>query len=310
MNKNRNKLIFLAPLFTAILSLTLFMLAVMRGWMGTPQGVGSDFCEVSDGLIKQPANTWSDLGFVTAGLVMAWLMWRGAFAEKKNAFTQTTFTPIFFSSLVVLLGPCSMAMHATLTHIGGAFDLLSMFLISAFLMAYAVQRFFDWKPLYFTAVFVFVIVASEWAGSGNYRHYFHLISGRTAFALFISVAGIFELLNFFVRKLQHEIKWIVYSQVSFWLALVFWNLGKTNSGYCDPHLLLQGHAAWHLLDALSLFFLFRFYVSEKCLGGNGRRSSSVPGAIQSNKPKHLTGPITPASSQCARRGFPARSGRR
>ncbi len=115
MNKNRNMVIFLAPLFTAILSLTLFMLAVVRGWMGAPQGVGSDFCEVSDGLIKQPANTWSNLGFVTAGLVMAWLMWKGAFAENKNAFTQTSFTPIFFPSLVILLGPCSMAMHATLT---------------------------------------------------------------------------------------------------------------------------------------------------------------------------------------------------
>jgi Ceramidase len=265
MNKNRSVVIFLAPLFTAILSLTLFMVAVERGWMGPPQGVGNDFCEVSDGLIKQPANTWSNLGFVTAGLVMAWLMWKGAFAENKNAFTQTTFTPIFFSSLVILLGPCSMAMHATLTHIGGAFDLLSMFLISAFLMAYALQRFFGWKPLYFTVVFVLVVAASEWAGS--YPHQLGLISGRTAFAFFISVAAAFELLNFFVRKLHHEIKWIVYGQVSFGLALVFWNLGKTNAGFCDPHSLLQGHAAWHLLDALSLFFFFRFYVSERFVGG-------------------------------------------
>jgi hypothetical protein len=267
MNKSRNILIFLVPLFTAILSLAIFMLAVERGWMGPPQGVGSDFCEVSDGLIKQPANTWSNLGFVTSGLVMAWLMWKGAFAENKNAFTQTTFTPIFFSALVILLGPCSMAMHATLTHVGGAFDLLSMFLISAFLMAYALQRFFGWPPLFFTAVFVAVVAACEWAGS--FPHQLHLITGRTAFGLFITVAAIFELLNFFVRKLRHEIKWVFYGQAAFWLALVFWNLGKTNSGFCHPHSLLQGHAAWHLLDALSLFFLFRFYASEQRAGAAG-----------------------------------------
>jgi hypothetical protein len=100
MNKNRNTLIFLVPLFTAILSLILFMLAVVRGWMGAPQGVGSDFCEVSDGLIKQPANTWSGLGFVTAGLVTAWLTWKPGL---KNLVPHSL--PKRFQKLFLQRGP-------------------------------------------------------------------------------------------------------------------------------------------------------------------------------------------------------------
>ena len=33
--------------------------------------------------------------------------------------------------------------------------------------------------------------------------------------------------------------------------------------WCDPHSLLQGHAVWHLLDALSAYLLFRLWASEK-----------------------------------------------
>ena len=263
MNRTRDMLLFLVPFFVAVLSLTVFLTAVINGWMGPPQNVGRDFCECSNGLIKQPANTWSNLGFVATGLVIGWLLWNGRFGQNKNAFTQSTFTPVFFCSLVVLLGPCSMAMHATLTHIGGAFDLLSMFLMCAFLMAYALQRFFGLRPLYFTAIFALVTGLSEWAGA--FHHHLHLITGRAAFMFFISVAVLFELLNFYLRKLHHEIKWIVYGLITFGVAIVFWNLGRTQAGFCDPHSLLQGHAAWHLLDALSLFFLFRFYASEQRL---------------------------------------------
>ncbi|MGI8966282.1 MAG: ceramidase domain-containing protein, partial [Limisphaerales bacterium] len=130
------------PLSVAIISFTFFILATANGWMGPPYGkIGRGFCESSDGWIKQPVNTWSNLGFVAAGLAIAWLMRRGTFLKNHNAFTQSSFTPIFFSSLVILAGPCSMAMHATLSRIGSALDLLSMFSIVALLMAYSMRRF-------------------------------------------------------------------------------------------------------------------------------------------------------------------------
>ena len=45
------------------------------------------------------------------------------------------------------------------------------------------------------------------------------------------------------------------------VAFAIWNLSQ--HGWCDPHSLVQGHAAWHLLDALAAYLLFRLYASER-----------------------------------------------
>ena len=112
--KPRSTLSFYIPLFVALISLTLFFLAVFNGWLGEWAHVGAGFGEASrPGLIKQPVNTWSNIGFVFTGLLIGWCLMRGAYSTNKNALTQSTFYSAFFASLVVCLGPGSMAMHAT-----------------------------------------------------------------------------------------------------------------------------------------------------------------------------------------------------
>ena len=262
MQTQTNNNLFRIPLFVAISSLSAFFVAIWFGLFGPPQGVGAHFCEQSDGWIKQPANTWSNFGFVLAGLTMAWQMSLGQFHHASNYFTRTQFTPIFFSSLTILLGPGSMAMHATLTRIGGALDLLSMYLICAFLSAYGIKRFFNIGNSAFTILFFFIIAVCEWAGM--YKQpvpIFHHL-GNVAFAIFIVLGITFEFLNTFVRKFLHQRKWGYYCLASFLAAFSIWNMCPNGSPLCDPHSIIQGHAIWHLLDALAVYFLFRFYVSE------------------------------------------------
>ncbi|MDB5284324.1 MAG: hypothetical protein JWO06_3399, partial [Bacteroidota bacterium] len=155
-----------------------------------------------------------------------------------------------------------MAMHATLTPIGGSLDMLSMYLVCAFMTAYSMQRFYGWKPLHFTVVFILVVALCEWAGT--YHQYIPLIdyAGNAAFGFFIIVATIFEVMNTYIRKYVMEKKWGYYSLASLITAFIIWNFWKNDSPLCDPHSIIQGHAIWHLLDALAVFFLFRFYVSE------------------------------------------------
>ena len=267
----RNKLIFFVPLAVAIVSFTLLMLAVVNGWMGPSQNVGGNFCESSDGLIKQPANTWSNFGFIIAGLSVGWLMMRGRFSEHNNAFTESDFTPTFFASLGVLLGPCSMAMHATLTPIGGNLDMLSMYLVCAFMTAYALQRFFGLKPLHFTLIFVVIIIICEWVGTCHQHLPMIDYAGNAIFGVFITISVIFEFMNAYVRKIKLDSKWGYLALASLITAFIIWNFWKNDSALCDPHSLIQGHAIWHLLDALAFFFLFRFYVSEE------RSIANLPG---------------------------------
>ena len=47
-------------------------------------------------------------------------------------------------------------------------------------------------------------------------------------------------------------------------AFVIWN--ATRTWLCDPYSLIQGHAIWHLLDAVSAYLLYRYYASEETTG--------------------------------------------
>jgi NADH:ubiquinone oxidoreductase subunit 6 (subunit J) len=258
----KNKTTFLFPLATAVITLALLFVAIVNGWFGEPTGVGSVFCEADrPGLIKQPVNTWSNLGFIFTGLYIGWLLAQGKYNHNKNSLTQKTFYAAFFSSLVVYLGPGSMAMHATTTAIGGFLDMLSMYLIAAFLVSYAAERFFKLSALYFSLIFVSVLSFCVWANFQDVHFIFDFF-GNTVFAFFVSTAIFFEALNIYVRKMQHESKWAFLSFGALLLALLIWNLWQNETTLCNPYSLIQGHGIWHVLNAVSLYFLFRYYVSE------------------------------------------------
>lgn len=257
------RIVFLLPLGFAVVLMALFLLAVFNQWFGPPQGVGDVFCESHpDRIIKQPSNTWSNLGFIAAGLLIAWQMSREKHSNKNNPFTRRIFTPIFFACLTIFLGPGSMAMHATLTPIGGALDMLSMYLIAAFVCSYAMQRFYGLSSAKFTLLFVAIVLTCECIGFSRYQVPLVEYSGNAAFAFFIITGIVFEALNTYVRKFEIEKIWGLLSLLSIITAFTIWNFWKNDSPLCDPTSIFQGHAAWHLLDALAVYFLFRFYVSE------------------------------------------------
>lgn len=263
MRSKQSLLSFWITLGIAVFSLSLFFLAVFNHWFGPAADVGGAFCEAArEGLVKQPANTWSNLGFVVAGLTMAWQLATGQFSGNKNPFTQSPFTATFFPSLVVLLGPGSMAMHATETSIGGALDMLSMYLVASFAASYAMQRFFDWANWQFVVSFLLIIIICEWAGTYHERIPLVHYAGNLAFGVFLTVTTIFELLNGYVKKISLEKRYGFYSLGSISLAFLIWNMWLDGSPLCNPGSLIQGHAIWHLLDALAAYFLFRMYVSE------------------------------------------------
>lgn len=262
--QNSKSRIFLTTLIFTIAAMALFFIALINGWFGEARwGSGAgEFCErFRPGLIKQPANTWSNLGFITAGLVMAWQLSRGVFDANRNNFTSGIFYATFFSCLAVSLGPGSMAMHASGGNLGGFFDMLSMYLVASFTLSYALERFFTWKPWQFFVSFTIVLISCLWADRQHYHILFGFF-GDFIFFLYISVTIIFEALNTYVRKLSHNVKWGFASLGAILLAFGIWGLSTTDGIWCNPDSLIQGHAIWHLLDAVSVYCLFRFYVSE------------------------------------------------
>ena len=58
---------------TAVVALALVVSGAFHGWLGPDAGRGDGFCEAAvSGWVRQPANTWSNLAFVAAGLAVAW----------------------------------------------------------------------------------------------------------------------------------------------------------------------------------------------------------------------------------------------
>jgi hypothetical protein len=259
------KVIFIVPLVTSIVAFIGVMLAVYFKWLGAEGVTALEFCEaIHPGFIKQPVNTWSNLGFIFAGLVAAWQTVSGKFAEKHNVLTTTIFYPAFFCSLMVWLGPGSMAMHASTTDVGGLLDMVSMYLVSTFLLSYALTRYYTLSHNSFLAVFAAGFVISLFFFFNNY----HILPGALGqmllliFVIYLMVGGLLEILLVIRHRGKSKPRWAIFSAIAMILAFGIWQLGITGRPTCDPSSLVQYHGVWHILNAVSVYALYRYYVSE------------------------------------------------
>ncbi|HPA35647.1 MAG TPA: ceramidase domain-containing protein [Chitinophagales bacterium] len=252
----------IAVLFT-VLVISLFYIALTSGWFGITDGTGGNFCEATrNGLILQPANSYSNIGFVISGLYGAWILSHRNI-NTSGYFFKHPFIPVFFCLVTILLGPCSMAMHATETRTGGLFDMNSMYLFGSFMFSYALSRFYSLSTFVFIGLYFAVVALCNIAGS--YRSVFGLdfYPGSAAFGLVCIIGMLFEYLNLKKHRPVMEFKYAVYCSVSFIVAFGVWQFGWDGHCFCNPDSLFQWHGVWHLLCALSTFFLFRYYTSEK-----------------------------------------------
>ena len=255
----------------AAASLGLLVLAVAGGWLGPDVDRGAGFCEAAAGTLRQPVNTLSNLGFVVAGLVIA------ARAARPGGLGTSTMAgrpelATAYACLVVLLGPGSMAMHATESAAGGQLDMLSMYLVAAFASSYAAMRRFERGPLFLGLAFVGVVVACELVGTYSRPIPVVEFSGNVAFGVFLVVAVVLERQLATRSGTRLDLRWLGAAVGSLALAFAVWNTAKTGSPLCWPHSVYQGHGVWHVLCAVSAYCLFRLYVSEQPADLAARRS--------------------------------------
>ncbi|WP_338087937.1 ceramidase domain-containing protein [Nocardioides lijunqiniae] len=241
------------------------------GWLGADADRGADFCEAATGTVRQPVNTLSNLGFVVAGLLVARQAGRpgglgaGTLARRPGLATA-------YACVVVLLGPASMAMHATETELGGHLDMASMYLIAGFAVAYAAMRHWQRGPAFLAAVYLAVLVVCELVALlGEVPWLGH--AGNLAFG--VGLAGALWLESRVARggRLVLDTRWAWAAAGSILVALAIWTTAKDGSALCFPTSLYQGHGVWHLLCAVSAWCLFRLYVSERPVGAPPRELS-------------------------------------
>lgn len=249
----------------SLVAWALLVLAAWQGWLGTPVGRGAEFCEAPrSGVIKQPVNSASNLGFTVAALAIALR------ASRSRTGPRTAVTS--FAVIVALLGPGSAAMHVTETALGGHLDLLSMYLLASFTAAYALVRAGRLTTRQGGWLFVVLVVAGEAIGALPISLWVIMHPGNAVFAALLLTTIALELVM--VGRRRTEWRWGAASVGTLLLAFTVWNLAKDGSAWCSPGSILQGHGIWHLLDALAAYFLARHYLAARpAINGLDRSAS-------------------------------------
>jgi hypothetical protein len=258
----------------------------LAGWPGQPNGCFETmrpncFCEGPwPGPVAQPANTFSNLGFVAVGLALAALADRDRrsvhrrrsfdSSQQGRSFHSTpadaASSPLpdapaiqtLFAVVTALLGPGSMALHASLTRWGGHVDVASMYLYASLLVAYGVARAYGLSVRGFAALYVplaCLLVASKVAGPW---------SSDVIFAGVLAAAGASDALA--VRRRREWVRdrrLLLAALALFATAFAIWLPSRTGGPLCIPGSWVQGHAAWHLLCAASAGLLFAYLRSER-----------------------------------------------
>jgi dihydroceramidase len=261
---------WLLGLVVAAGSIGVFLIWGLLGWPGAADSCiasGNCYCEASvtgtaEVFGKQPANTWSNLFPIAAGLII--LVWagrdRGRAAGALNPMTGGGLYPLLFGFVVLLLGPGSMAFHGSLTHVGGWLDNLSMIAFISFIVLYDLARLlrFDSSPVAFLVSYgltLAVLGVLTFLIDG---------SGTVVFGIVVGLAVLMELWIVWRSPMgvnRTAIPWLLVALVTFAVAFVIWRLSWTGAPLCDPTSLLQGHAIWHALAEcvvpLSIFAYLR-----------------------------------------------------
>jgi hypothetical protein len=201
------------------------------------------FCEeMLCGPIRQPANAFSNIGFIFAGL---WIL----FKESKNPWSPYKLMGI----AAISIGITSGVYHASMTFFWQFFDVSSMFMLILLALCFNLVRNKLINPERYTLVYSSLLITSM---------VLMLLlkgpSGEYIFALEVLVVAILEW-RIMRAKIKVSYHYFLKAIGTFLIAFIVW-IGDVKGWWCDPtNHYLQGHAIWHLLNALAITFLYRFY---------------------------------------------------
>lgn len=222
------------------------------------------YCEAArSGLAAQPANAWSNLGFVVVGLIVLRDATRirpgGSLMRDDRRF------PYLFGAIGVFLGLGSFALHGALRLWGAFLDVESMMTFVAFFLAYDVtritaggwRRFLGWFLGVFALLTALVVAAPQ-------EH------ARTIFGVVVGITLIVEASVSYPRMrprwprpiAANRTPWFWVGLAAFATAFAIWLPSRDGGPLCDPNSLLQGHAIWHVLSAVSVWCFYRYLRDE------------------------------------------------
>jgi hypothetical protein len=271
------RLFLMAAVISGILTLVLVLtIAGVDGhsfWDAMELGLAGkhpEFCEQNrmEQLIRQPANTWSNLSYLYFG-VLCMLFALHDIRHPRNS-KQDNFL-LRFPVLTFLTGVSlfylfigSFYYHASLTRTAQIIDLSGVYAVALLPLIYNIARWIYYSNsdkinhprLYAWAIVCFTILLNALV-----YHYEIALKSRESLLLVLILVLITTILYHRFMGTRFSF-WLFLSPYMFMIsAFVIWILDQQKI-ICAPSSLLQGHAAWHFLTGMSAMAFYFFYRTE------------------------------------------------
>lgn len=219
-----------------------------------------DWCEAQRcATVVAPANTWSNLAYLLVALLLWWLARRSTAPQLR-----------FFAPAAAIVGIASLIYHASYTFVLQVLDFLGMYVFCYLLITLNLRRLGVLRP-------------DDWR-----RRFWQLVFGTTLLTvavdfLEVPIQGLVFLLIVAIVATELWLRRRGPTRSPHWFALALallsagaaFSILDVTRRWCDPtHPILQGHAFWHVLSALSLVAAYLYYRQfEELLGGEAPRAA-------------------------------------
>jgi hypothetical protein len=200
------------------------------------------WCETTlCGWISEPANTWSNLPYLVLGILVM-LGPRASACELR-----------WMGPAMLLMGVFSFVYHASNNYLSQVFDFIGMYLLVFWMLVINLRRLGLVARASQRRVF-----AALCAGGTVLVHVMYV--AELKFQLVIALATLAIVLSEWMAR---RVRRVPLRNFGMGLVLLFVaqaaSLADLSRVYCEPDSWLQGHAVWHVLSAIGLYFAYRHY---------------------------------------------------
>ena len=232
-------------------------------WEIEPSIVQGCFCEHNylERFIRQPFNSWSNLAFLYAGILILYNTWRSN-SKNENYIKRNKIIGFAFGILLCILFTGSFLFHASLTTFFGKTDMIGTYGIPLFLGMIGISRIFVYHNLLQEKTAAIVCVAVTYIlGYLLAFHYIILINMIVSFGTLLIVAGLTALYLLSRKDILFDRKLLFLNILLVLLACILWILDHNNI-VCFPYSNIQLHSFWHVLNGMAAYYMFEFFKSE------------------------------------------------
>eukprot|EP00792_Barthelona_sp_PAP020_P003489 TRINITY_DN1551_c0_g1_i1.p1 TRINITY_DN1551_c0_g1~~TRINITY_DN1551_c0_g1_i1.p1 ORF type:complete len:299 (-),score=49.63 TRINITY_DN1551_c0_g1_i1:398-1294(-) len=239
------------------------------------------FCElVRDTTLRQPSAAWTSLAFVPFAFLILLIVKKDIGNEPLPFQLGVRFSALFAIECANI-GFGSYWYHGTLTQFGEILDGIPMHCIGILLLSCLLIQWMSsnkegvWNGNDGAIIYVFLClpIFITYAFLSNWgRLTWYLMGGEIVLFVFMQILWVA------VKKIHCNLQWFYGSLICLLLAFAIWNLDFSHT-WCNNTAFIQGHGLWHILLALCVFCIFKFFHS---VGTENNKDECAEKKISSN----------------------------